>query len=104
MMRKYQTQYIKENGFDDYVMEQAMLTSGHPGASKMIPGYLPPPPMPPLPGDDMDADIGYKSLPPLPAINGKVEYGGIAGRYAYNSRESAFKVRLHQIRPKDLPL
>ena len=80
MMRKYQTQYIKENGFDDYVMEQAMLTSGHPGASKMIPGYLPPPPMPPLPGDDMDADIGYKSLPPLPAINGKVEYGGIAGR------------------------
>jgi len=79
MMRKYQTQYIKENGFDDYVMEQAMLTSGHPGASKMIPGYLPPPPMPPLPGDDMDADIGYKSLPPLPAINGKVEYGGIAG-------------------------
>merc|ERR1712088_976675 len=56
MMRKYQTQYIKENGFDDYVMEQAMLTSGHPGASKMIPGYLPP-----------------------PAINGKVEYGGIAG-------------------------
>ena len=80
MMRKYQTQYIKENGFDDYVMEQAMLTSGHPGASKMIPGYLPPPPMPPLPGDDMDADIGYKSLPPLPAINGKVEYGGIAGK------------------------
>merc|ERR1712242_81352 len=79
IMRKYQQQYIKENGFDDYVMEQAMLTSGHPGASKMIPGYLPPPPMPPLMGDDMDADIGYKSLPPLPAINGKVEYGGIAG-------------------------
>ena len=88
MMRKYQTQYIKENGFDDYVMEQAMLTSGHPGASKMIPGYLPPPPMPPLPGDDMDADIGYKSLPPLPAINGKVEYGGIAGRYVNNAKRS----------------
>ena len=77
-MRKYQQQYIKENGFDDYVMEQAMLNSGHTGTSKMIPGYLPPPPMPPLPDTDLDADIGYKSLPPLPPFNGKSDYGGIA--------------------------
>ena len=79
-MRKYQQQYIKENGFDDYVMEQAMLNSGHTGTSKMIPGYLPPPPMPPLTENDLDADIGYKSLPPLPPFNGKGDYGGIAGR------------------------
>ena len=80
IMRKYQQQYIKENGFDDYVMEQAMLNSGHTGTSKMIPGYLPPPPMPPLPDNDLDADIGYKSLPPLPPFNGKGDFGGIAGR------------------------
>ena len=80
-MRKYQQQYIKKNGFDDYVMEQAMLNSGHEGASKMLSGYLPPPPMPPLPDTDLDADIGYKSLPPLPQINGKGDYGGVAGRY-----------------------
>jgi len=78
IMRKYQQQYIKENGFDDYVMEHAMLNSGHTGTSKMIPGYLPPPPMPPLPDTDLDADIGYKSLPPLPPFNGKSDYGGIA--------------------------
>merc|ERR1711936_697483 len=53
MMRKYQQQYIKENGFDDYVMEQAMLNSGHAaGASKMIHGYLPPP-MPPYSENDL---------------------------------------------------
>lgn len=79
IMRKYQQQYIKKNGFDDYVMEQAMLNSGHEGASKMLSGYLPPPPMPPLPDTDLDADIGYKSLPPLPQINGKGDYGGVAG-------------------------
>merc|ERR550539_1578176 len=55
IMRKYQQQYIKENGFDDYVMEQAMLNSGQSGTSKMIPGYLPPPPMPTLPENDLDA-------------------------------------------------
>merc|ERR1712242_377930 len=60
IMRKYQQQYIKENGFDDYVMEQAMLNSGQSGTSKMIPGYLPPP-MPPLSENDLDVDIGYKS-------------------------------------------
>merc|ERR1711981_221714 len=69
-------QYIKENGFDDYVMEQAMLNSG-PGSVKMIPGLLPPPPMPPLPDIDLDADIGYKNLPPLPPLNGKLGYAGI---------------------------
>merc|ERR1712001_128534 len=75
IMRKYNQQYIKENGFDDYVMEQAMLNSG-PGSVKMIPGLLPPPPMPPpLPDNDLDADIGYKTLPPF---NGKSDYGGIA--------------------------
>lgn len=80
IMRKYQQQYIKENGLDDYVMEQAMLNSGHTGTSKMIPGYLPPPPMPQLSDNDLDADIGYKSLPPLPPFNGKGDYRGIAGR------------------------
>ena len=79
MMRKYQTQYIKENGFDDYVMEQAMLNSGQTGTSKMIPGFLPPPPMPPLADTDLDADIGYKSLPPLPPFNGKIDFEGDAG-------------------------
>ena len=74
-MRKYNQQYIKENGFDDYVMEQAMLNSG-PGSVKMIPGLLPPPPMPPLPDIDLDADIGYKNLPPLPPLNGKLGYAG----------------------------
>jgi nicotinic acetylcholine receptor len=75
IMRKYNQQYIKENGFDDYVMEQAMLNSG-PGSVKMIPGLLPPPPMPPLPDIDLDADIGYKNLPPLPPLNGKLGYAG----------------------------
>jgi nicotinic acetylcholine receptor len=75
IMRKYNQQYIKENGFDDYVMEQAMLNSG-PGSVKMIPGILPPPPMPPLPDIDLDADIGYKNLPPLPPLNGKLGYAG----------------------------
>merc|ERR1712203_945383 len=75
IMRKCQQQYIKENGFDDYVMEQAMLNSG-PGSVKMIPGLLPPPPLPPLSDIDLDADIGYKNLPPLPTLNGKLGYAG----------------------------
>ena len=79
-MRKYQQQYIKENGFDDYVMEQAMLNSGRTGTSEMVSGFLPPPPMPPLSDTDLDADIGYKNLPPLPPFNGKGAYGGCAGR------------------------
>jgi len=76
IMRKYNQNYIKENSFDDYVMEQAMLTSG-PGTSKMISGFLPPPPMPPFQEFNLDADIGYKNLPPLP--NGKSYDEGCAG-------------------------
>ena len=89
-MRKYQQQYIKENGFDDYVMEQAMLNSGQSGTSKMIPGYLPPPPMPPLSENDLDADIGYKSLPPLPTFNGKSEFGGLDGSTCGSDQDYKF--------------
>lgn len=78
-MRKYNQQYIKDNGFDDYVMEQAMLNSG-PGSAKMIPGFLPPPPLPPLPDTDLDADTGYKNLPQFPPVSGKDGVRGDAGR------------------------
>lgn len=90
IMRKYQQQYIKENGFDDYVMEQAMLNSGQSGTSKMIPGYLPPPPMPPLSENDLDVDIGYKSLPPLPTFNGKNGFGGIDGSTCGSDQDYKF--------------
>jgi len=90
IMRKYQQQYIKENGFDDYVMEQAMLNSGQSGTSKMIPGYLPPPPMPPLSENDLDADIGYKSLPPLPTFNGKNGFGGMDGSTCGSDQDYKF--------------
>jgi len=90
IMRKYQQQYIKQNGFDDYVMEQAMLNSGQSGTSKMIPGYLPPPPMPPLSENDLDVDIGYKSLPPLPTFNGKNGFGGIDGSTCGSDQDYKF--------------
>jgi len=90
IMRKYQQQYIKENGFDDYVMEQAMLNSGQSGTSNMIPGYLPPPPMPPLSENDLDVDIGYKSLPPLPTFNGKSEFGGLDGSTCGSDQDYKF--------------
>merc|ERR1712180_566411 len=90
IMRKYQQQYIKQNGFDDYVMEQAMLNSGQSGTSNMIPGYLPPPPMPPLSENDLDVDIGYKSLPPLPTFNGKSEFGGLDGSTCGSDQDYKF--------------
>ena len=90
IMRKYQQQYIKQNGFDDYVMEQAMLNSGQSGTSNMIPGYLLPPPMPPLSENDLDVDIGYKSLPPLPTFNGKSEFGGLDGSTCGSDQDYKF--------------
>jgi len=90
IMRKYQQQYIKQNGFDDYVMEQAMLNSGQSGTSNMIPGYLPPPPLPPLSENDLDVDIGYKSLPPLPTFNGKSEFGGLDGSTCGSDQDYKF--------------
>ena len=80
IMRRYNQQYsIKANRFDDYVMEQAMLNSGQSqmGSTKMIvPGYLPPPPLPPLTDFNRDADIAHKNLPPLPPFaNEKDDYG-----------------------------
>jgi len=46
IMRKYNQHKIKNSGIEDYILEQAMLTSGG-GGGKMLPGFLLPPPPPP---------------------------------------------------------
>lgn len=79
IMRKYNQHKIKNSrGIEDYILEQAMLTTGGTTA-KMLPGFLLPPPPPPTGshgmhhalGDDDYLDnstIAFKSsnLPQLP--------------------------------------
>merc|ERR1711899_18172 len=72
------------------------------GTSNMIPGYLPPPPMPPLSENDLDVDIGYKSLPPLPTFNGKSEFGGLDGSTCGSDQDYKFDTCEHQARRRIL--